>query len=245
MQDFDRLGDLDGQRLGIRSEIGVREHPDHRFDTEVAYGLRGHQRRVDQILDRRTRIDCRVGEEHRSALGRHDFHRSQRRVAVRRENLSDRLQRIGIAMRITENRRIGIAGVDHHQREPVALHHVLDRLAHADSLAADLVVEKRRIAVTARLLLVALEIDDAPGIERQMILAEQRVDLGPAAHKQRHGDVLVGQMYGGLDRRQTLSLAEGDAARRGRHHFRADAARPTSGHADAFQEWRYRVRKCN
>ena len=47
-----------------------------------------------------------------------------------------------------------------------------------------------------------------------MILAEQRVDLGPAAHEQRHGDVLVGQMHGGLDRRQTLSLAEGDAADR-------------------------------
>ena len=224
MQDFHGFRDFGRERFGVGSEIRVRQHCHHRFDTEIADGLGSHQYDVDQVFDGRTRVDGRVGEEHRSALGRNDLHRRERRVAVRRKDLAYRIQRFGVAVRIAEDRRIGVARSDHHQREPVAAHHVFDRLVHPDALAAYLVIQQRCVAAAARFFAVAAEVDDAFRVERQVVVLQQRIDLRTVADQQRDSEVFVGQVNGGLDRSQAVAFAEDDPARRGGAYFRADGA---------------------
>lgn len=141
VQDFDRFGHFQRERFLVGAEIGVGEHRDNRFDTEPAYRLGGHQCDFGEVFGTRRRNYGRIGEEHRAAFGGDDLHCRQPVRRLEAEYLPHRFERLDVAVPETEQGSIRIARSDHHQREPVALHHVFERFGVVDTLAAHFAVQ--------------------------------------------------------------------------------------------------------
>ncbi len=105
------------------AEAGERKHRNARDDVEAARHVRRAERDLDEVLGRRFDVDAGIGEEEDFAFARDDGVAAGDAVQAftHADDLQRRADGVGEMLGHAGDERVGVAHVDHHRAEDVAV----------------------------------------------------------------------------------------------------------------------------
>ena len=166
---------------------------------EEAYRFLGKAGDVNECLELGGTVDERVGNEVCSLLRVEDVHCCKGAVALlHADNLLGNLDGIGILCIKTCHESIGIACLDHHHAEVVALEHLVIGLLECITLALTLVGKDMCITLAALALIRMTQVDNLDAFKVQAILGRYIGDNLIVTQKYRMTYALFLGLYGSL-----------------------------------------------
>ena len=167
----------------------MAHHADDGFLVEELHAFASQLGDVDQRLGVWILVNQRVGNIQGAASGINDVHGSE--VLVLRtdaDDLLDHLDGIGILGVETSNEGVGLASLDHHHAEVVALEHLVVGFLEGVALTLALLGQDVGVALTAFLLRGVAQVDNLYAVDVQI---ERLGELGD--------DLVVAQQDGVAD----------------------------------------------